>query len=75
MHNLSGVYVHELNKVELNSSTYFQFSIIFPKKTREYFIDNEEDYKNWVKNIIESVGLLDLNSKYEVIVIKSINKG
>jgi Ca2+-binding EF-hand superfamily protein len=66
MHNLSGVFVKEELKAKIDDSVYFCFSVIYPKKKRIYYIDNEDDYKNWIKYIKKVTGYSTLTDIYEV---------
>ena len=66
MHNLSGVFLQEENIHEIDGIKFYCFSVIYPKKSRFYYVDNEEDYKNWVQNIHKSLGFSNLTDIYEV---------
>lgn len=67
MHNLSGVFlIQEPDKVEIDDTQYLSFSVIYPKKTRVYYCDNEKEYENWVSLIRKAIGYSNLSDLYEV---------
>jgi len=66
MHNLSGVYVNEEKQQTIDGFTYYTFSVVYPKKVRYYFVDNETDFKKWIAMIKRATGYTDLNDIYEV---------
>jgi hypothetical protein len=66
MHNLSGVFLQELEKVEIDGALYFSFSIIYPKKTRVYYCDNEKEYGTWIVSVRKAIGYSNLSDLYEI---------
>lgn len=67
MHNLSGVFIEEpKEKVNIEGNDYYTFSIIYPKKTRIYYVDNKEDYERWINSIKKAIGYSNLTDNYEV---------
>lgn len=66
MHNLSGVFLQEENQYEIDGIKFYCFAVIYPKKSRLYYVDNEEDYKNWIESIRKSIGFSNLKDIYEV---------
>jgi hypothetical protein len=66
MHNLSGVYVKEEQPINYDGKPLYCFSVIYPKKSRHYYVDNEEDYQNWIKYIRKSTGYSNLTDIYEI---------
>jgi hypothetical protein len=66
MHNLSGVFLKEESKAKLDDAIFFCFSMIYPKKKRIYFIDNETDYNNWIKCIRKVTGYSTLTDIYDL---------
>ena len=72
MHNLSGVFIKEEHKCFMEGMNLFCFSVIYPKKTRMYYTDNESDYKYWIYNIQKATGYSNLTDIYEIKVL--INK-
>jgi Ca2+-binding EF-hand superfamily protein len=66
MHNLSGVFVTEEKPLMIDNFCYFCFGVIYPRKIRYYYVDNDSDYKMWLEAVRRSTGYSDLNSIYEV---------
>ena len=66
MHHLSGVFIQEEEPKTFNGKKFYCFSMIYPKKTRLYFVDNEKDYKNWVEKLKLSTGYTNLTDIYEI---------
>lgn len=66
MHNLSGVFLQEENQHEIDGIKFYCFSVVYPKKSRYYYVDNEEDYNNWLKNIRKAIGYSNLTDIYDV---------
>ena len=66
LHNLSGVYLKEEKCETFDGNNYYSFSVVYPKKTRFYYVDNMEDYRDWVSVIKRATGYADLNDIYEV---------
>lgn len=66
MHNLSGVFLKEEKNQIIEGYSFYCFSVVYPKKARYYFVDNETDYKKWVAIIKRATGYSDLTDIYEV---------
>lgn len=66
MHNLSGVFLEEGEKKVIEGNTYFSFSVVYPKKTRVYYVEKEEEYKSWINSIKKAIGYNNLNDSYEI---------
>jgi hypothetical protein len=66
MHNLSGVFIREENKTTIDGNNFFCFSVVYPKKTRMYYCDNENDYINWVRCLKKATGYAILTDIYDV---------
>ena len=66
MHNLSGVFVKEEQPITYDGKPLFCFSVIYPKKARHYYVDNEEEYQNWLRYIRRSTGYANLTDIYDV---------
>lgn len=66
MHNLSGVYLKEEENIENEGKKLFCFSVIYPKKARKYYVENEEEYRTWVKFIQKATGYSSLTDIYDV---------
>lgn len=66
MHNLSGVFVQEEPKLRYETIELLCFSVIYPKKSRYYYVDNIKDYNNWISSIKRAIGYSDLADLYDV---------
>ena len=66
MHNLSGVFINEENPKVVNGKKFFCFSVTYPKKTRYYYIEKEDEYKTWVEKLKIATGYTNLLDIYEV---------
>ena len=66
MHNLSGIYVNEGQKITLDNKTYYSFDILFPQKTRTYYFENEIEYKTWLTKLKLAIEYKSLLEKYDV---------
>ena len=66
MHNLSGVHLQEENETKIDDTKFYCFSVVYPKKSRFYYVDNEVDLQNWVKVIRKVTGYSCLSDIYEV---------
>jgi len=66
MHNLSGVFIKEEGETIINEKKLYSFSVLYTKKTRIYYAESQEDYKNWLNAIRKVTGFCSLNENYEV---------
>lgn len=66
LHNLSGVFIKEGSPVTHDGVNLFTFSVVYPKKVRSYYTDNEDDYKAWLSCIRRAIGYEDLYEIYDV---------
>ena len=66
MHHLSGVYIKEEKPTLIESTTFYTFNMIYPQKEREYFVENKDQYIDWVKRLSKAIGFVDLTYKYEI---------
>ncbi len=66
MHNLTGVFLKEEKKQIINGNPFFCFGIVYPKKTRYYFSEKDEEYKKWISCIKKVIGHSDINEIYEI---------
>lgn len=66
MHHLSGVFLEEQEKTNIEGKDYFTFSILYPKKTRVYYVEEKDSYDCWIKTIKSAVGYSNLSDQYEV---------
>lgn len=66
MHNLSGVFIKEESETKIDDVKFYCFSVIYPLKTRIYYVENEQDYHGWVKAIRKVTGYSSLTENYEI---------
>ncbi len=66
MHHLSGVFIKEENSINFEGHNLFSFSVVYPKKVRYYYVDNEKEYIEWLSYIKRATGYENLTDKYEV---------
>ena len=74
MHNLSGVFVSEEEQKEINGKKYYCFSMTYPKKTRLYYVEKENEYKKWVEKLKIATGYTNLSDIYDIKEKLGINK-
>ena len=66
MHNLSGVFIKEESEAQIDDNKFLCFSVIYPKKTRVYFVENDKEYNSWLKVLRTVTGYSNLTENYEV---------
>jgi hypothetical protein len=66
MHNLSGVFLKEEQAIAFDGKKLYCFSVIYPKKVRNYYVDNDEEYQLWIRNIRKATGYSNLTDIYDV---------
>ena len=66
MHNLSGVFVSEEPMKEINGKKCFCFSVTYPKKTRMYYVEDENEYKTWVEKLKIATEYTNLTDLYDI---------
>ena len=66
MHNMSGVFLKEEGETIINEKKLYSFSVLYTKKTRIYYAESQEDYKNWINAIRKVTGYCSLSENYEV---------
>jgi serine/threonine protein kinase len=66
MHHLSGVFIKEESQTSYENIHFYCFSVVYPKKTRYYYVDNEKEFKEWLQYIKRATGYENLTDKYEV---------
>ena len=66
MHNLSGAFAQEEKPQPINGTTYYPFSVIYPKKNRTYYCDKQNECREWVSKIRKATGYLNLTDIYDV---------
>jgi len=66
MHNLSGVYIKEEDGINYDGVDFYCFSVVYPKKVRKYFTNDEKEYKDWIRQIQKATGYQSLTDIYDV---------
>ena len=66
MHNLSGLFLKEEPAIEQNGIKYYGFSVVYPAKTRYYYVDSESDFNNWIEKLKKATGYTNLDDIYDV---------
>jgi Ca2+-binding EF-hand superfamily protein len=56
MHNLVGSYIKEGPEVVINEYRFFSFTIIFPTKQRNYYVQDKAQYDEWIKCFKKAIG-------------------
>lgn len=69
MHNLSGVYIKEEQQINYEGINLFCFSVVYPKKVRNYYVSDEAQFKDWIKYLQRATGYTSLTDIYDVKVI------
>ena len=64
LHNLSGVFIENCDPCEVEGKTYYTFRLIFSKKTKYYYCDNENQYNTWVEKLRAVTGYSNLSDLY-----------
>ena len=66
MNCLIRVFVKESYAREINDKDYFCFVLIFGKKEKEFFVDNEEEYLIWLKIFKKILHCENINDLYDL---------
>lgn len=66
MHNLCGIYLEENKSMIVSGATFYCFTIIYPKKNTHYYIDNKEEYTQWLKILRKAIHATPLQESYEI---------
>lgn len=72
IHNITGAFVNEDSSLQVKDKTYYCFSLVYPSKSRYYYLDNKSEYDRWVKVLKSAIKSETLLSKYELGVIAYI---
>ena len=73
MHNLSGVFVKEEQSISYDGKPLYCFAVIYPKKARHYYVDDEKEYQEWLRYIRRATGYANLTDIYDVKVRIKLN--
>ena len=66
MHHLSGIFIQEEKPKVFNGKKYLCFSMIYPKKTRMYYCEKENEYKIWIEKLKIATGFTNLTDIYDI---------
>ena len=66
MHNLSDVYIKQNELYEYEGKKYYSFTMIFPKKTKTFYCEKEEEYQTWMKKLKNAINFTNINEKYDI---------
>ena len=66
MHNLSGVFLREEKPIIYENGKFYCFSIIYPKKERAYYVENESQYKIWIAKLKQATEYTNLTDIYDI---------
>ncbi len=66
MHNLSDVYIKQNELYEYEGKKYYSFTMIFPKKTKTFYCEKEEEYQTWMKKLKNAIHFRNINENYDI---------
>ena len=66
MHHLSGVFIKEEEPKTFNGRKFFCFSMVYPKKTRLYYCEDEKEYKTWIEKLKTATEYTNLTDIYKI---------
>ena len=66
MNNLSDVYIKTNDMYEYEGKNYYSFTIIFPKKTKTFYLEKKEDYETWISKLKSSINFTNINETYDI---------
>ena len=66
MHNLSDVFIKQNELYEYEGKKYYSFTMIFPKKTKTFYCEKEEEYQTWMKKLKNAINFTNINEKYDI---------
>lgn len=69
LHNLSGVFIREEPKTEIHGILLNCFSIVYGDNCKNYYVDNEPEFRKWLDCIKKATGCSNLTDTYEIKVI------
>jgi len=67
MHCLIDAYVKQCERVEFKNILLYRFEIYFQNKVREYYCQDEDEFKTWIRMINMTTGNASLSNKYTII--------
>ena len=66
MHNLSGIYITPGKVTQMEDKMFYNFSILYPKKARTYYIENENEYNEWLEKLNLAINYKNLLDQYDI---------
>ena len=69
MHNLSGVFIKEELSIKYEGMDLYCFSVVYPKKIRNYYVSDTKEFKDWINFMQKATGYSSLTDIYDVKVI------
>ena len=66
MLNLSGMFIKEMPQINFLNYKFYTFKLISSEKSRMFYIEDKNEYINWITNIKKAIGYKDLNNIYEI---------
>ena len=66
MHHLSGVFMNKNGKKMFKGVELFSFSLIYPKKVRNFYLDKKENFDFWLAHIGKNINCLRVYNFYEL---------
>ena len=66
MHNLSGIYIKKGDKVNIEGKIFFSFSILYPQKERTYYVEDENEFNEWMNKLNLAINYKSLLDQYNI---------
>ena len=66
MHNLSGIYIKKGGKVNIEGKIFFSFSILYPQKERTYYVEDENEFNEWMNKLNLAINYKSLLDQYNI---------
>ena len=66
MHNLSGIYIKKGDKVNIEGKDFYTFSILYPQKERTYYVEDENEFKEWMEKLNLAINYKSLLDQYNI---------
>lgn len=67
MHHLAGVFTSEEKKQSIDGMNMFCFAMIYPNKNRNYYCEDEKEFREWIGVFKKVTSFQDLNDTYEIL--------
>ena len=66
MHNLSGIYIKKGGKVNIEGKIFYSFSILYPQKERTYYVEDENEFNEWMNKLNLAINYKSLLDQYNI---------